>query len=249
MIILAGLLMIFTYSSIAEIQQPSASANPHTHNIAKIADSDEFISTYKYISTTDTIQEKQDLQSLLKTKGIEIFSIESGYDGLLYPLKSEEPSSLTQHFHHGHAHQGYISILQIKKSDWQKLTEMDSDFHLCLDLQEKGGDCHVFHYSNLFPQLKDKPYVFIYKYSNQIQCQSNSGYKIHEMEKDLTTKNIVVYQKYEGTSGELVPVQCGDKTNHINVYVIEKSKLGTALSIGFRECAWLETNNLGCYRL
>ena len=249
LILLAALLMVFTYSSIADIQPSTVSADPQTQPASAADNSDEVIATYKYISTKNTTQETQDLQSSLKAKGIEIISIESGYDGLMYLLQSEERSPSSQDLHHGHTHQGYIFILQIKKSDWQKLTAADSSFDLCSNLQEKGGDCHVFHYSNLIPQLQNKSYIFIYKHSNQKQCHPDSGKKLPEMEQELTAKNIVVYQRYRGTSGELTSVQCGHSTNFINIYVIEKSKLGIALSMGFTECAWLKAHNLGCYRL
>lgn len=245
----AALLMFFTYSSIAKTQPSATSTNSQTQSTAAVEDSDKIITAYRYILTDNMAQEIQDIQSLLKTKEIGIISIESGYDGLMYLLQPEEPSSSNEDSHHGHIHQGHIFILQIKKSDWQKLTAADSSFDLCSNLQEKGGDCHVFHYSNLIPKLQNKSYVSIYKHSNQIQCHLESGQTLQEMEQELIAKNIVVYRRYRGVSGEFTPVQCGNPTNFINIYVIEKSKLGIALSIGFAECALLKVHNFDCYRL
>ena len=205
------------------------------------------ISVYKYITPTSSIQdEKQAMQAMLKQNNIQVLSIYFGYDGLIYDLPKDFNMDTSSNLHL--IHQGGILIITIKESDWSKLSDVNLNFSLCSDLQKQGGACNIFYYSHLYPQFTHKSYVSVYKYSNQIQCQPQSGNNIHEVEQTLIKKNIVVYQSFEGFSGEPFLLQCGNKTNQILIYLIEKSKLGIAISLGFNECAWLKNNNYDCYR-
>ena len=213
-------------------------------------DKKDILAVYKYITEiTNERGEFKDSRSLLKQQGIEVISIETGYDGLIYSLKNGEDKHLIEQPNKKHYFQrGRILIVKIKKSDWEAAQK--HNFQLCSDLDLQGGHCYPSSYASLFPETRDKAYVAVFKSSGQEQCaSSDSPSSLDETAQELTEKNIFIYKQYKGTSGEIYTLQCGHETNHINVYVIEKSKLGIASLLGFQECTWLKTKGQDCHPL
>ncbi len=208
------------------------------------------ITIYKYIATAKEIAT---VQFQLKEQGIEVFSIETGYDGLVYPLSdsSTDTANITddtkKNAHSKMIIHGKILIIRVKKSEWGHL--QNKGFHLCSTLHKKGGHCYRSSYANLFPETHHKKYVSIYKTTGHDQCteEKDIEWNLEQMADTLTQRGVFIYKYYKGTSGEILALQCGYDTNHINVYVIESSKLGIALSLGFHECAWLKTQGQNCY--
>ena len=171
----------------------------------------------------------------LSKEGIEVIHSERGVDGLIRPIQNlgcinELPA---------------INIVTVSVTDYEAMKK--KGFELCEELKRQGGYCYSLSYSEMQEGNRDKYFVHVYKLSNKIQCEESSGIDVRTMEQDLVTAKIVVYQRYEAVDGLSYPVGCGKAMGSINVYVIEKSRLGDSLSKGFRECAWLKQQGGSCY--
>ena len=173
-----------------------------------------------------------DIQKQLSAEGVKVFSSEKGYDGLMYSLEKWACEELP-----------IINIFWVAAENYKTVKKLG--FRLCEELQDNGGECYPVYYSDRIRSDKNKFYVHIYKNANQLQCQLVSEIDIKTMEQELINSKIVVYQKYQAVDGLVHPLSC--ENNHINVYVIEKSGLAKSISMGYRECAWLEMQGGGCY--
>ena len=224
----AFLLVFLLYSLFSGADQAPKAPNADT-------DPEAWIQVYKY----NTEQESCDrttlvphdtphaMQKVLNAQNIPVRSSLRGYDGLLYPLNQAHCVPLPT-----------ISIFEVPAESYDKIADLG--FQLCQTLKEKGGGCHAESYSDQILPDKNQEIRRIYKYANQKQCQKDSGKDVLTMEQELIEAKIVIFQRYSGVDGLLHPFSCGSETGAINIYVIEKEALAQALSLGYRECAYLE---------
>ena len=183
------------------------------------------------------VSEPWDMQKTLEEQDVTVLSSQKGYDGLVYSVEEWGCRN----------HSPQINIFSIFVGDYEAVKALG--FHSCEELEEKGGGCHPFFYSDFNPEMKDKFFVHIYKYSGAVFCASDSGVDINTMERELIEAKIVVYQRYEAVDGLPHRLLCKEGTGQLNVYVIEKSGLAKSTAMGYRECAWLSTKGGGCYSL
>ncbi len=250
---------LITFYAISTNCVWATDSTAHIHPEIKPKDPADMLTIYQYNSElTNPEGYILDIQSLLEQNGVHVLSINTGYDGLVYPFKNDskpaDPKPENQKIQQAFSkkpyfHQGHIVIITVLKADWNQDKINKKDFHLCSELEDRGGHCYIGSYADLFPKTRDKYYVSVYKSADNKQCASETEEHLNEMEKELIENKIFVYKKYKGTSGELYTLQCGYNTNTINIYVIESYKLGAALSLGFRECAYLKTKGQDCYPL
>ncbi len=193
------------------------------------------IRIYKYNTGSEACADLSDLlhdtphamQKVLNENQVTVLSSFRGYDGLMYSLKDLHCKDIPT-----------ISIFEVPAESHPLVTELG--FQLCSDLQDHGGDCHPESYSDRMLPDKNKEVRRIYKQAEKKQCQADSGQSVQVMEEELKHHKIVVFQRYRGIDGLLHSLSCGSDTGEINIYVIEKSALAKALSLGYRECAYLE---------
>lgn len=201
-------------------------------------DSDR-IHIYKYDSDwqncDSSIMEFWDAQAILQAEGVTVFAVGTGYDGLMYSIEEWGCGSDPARIH----------IFSIERKNLKIVR--DIGFEDCSVLENKGGKCHFMSYSDLDPENKERAHVSIYKSSGKTLCHLDSGKSVQDMEEELASAQIVVYQRYSAVDGLPHPLVCGSSTEHINVYVIEKQRLRHSKVMGFRECAWLSTQGGGCF--
>ena len=213
-------------------------------------DQDEGISSksvvqvYKYDSDREDCSkpaiEPWDMQVVLEEHNVTVLSSGKGYDGL---MNSVEDWGCR-------VYPPRINIFSIPEGDTHSLSvAKELGFDLCEDLKVRGGSCYPVSYSELVSGNENKFVVPIYKYSNGKQCQPGSEIDIDFMEQELAGAKVVVYQRYRAVDGVFYPFKCGHETGSLNVFVVEKSSLTDVVSMGYRECAWLEMRGGGCYRL
>ncbi len=199
----------------------------------------DIIHIYKYDSDWENcdkpIMESWHAHEILEAEGVIVFAIGSGYDGLVYSIEEWGCGSDPTRIH----------IFSIERKNLEIAQRLG--FEYCSDLEDKGGKCHFISYSDLNPENKSRAHVSIYKPSGQTLCQPDSGKSVNDMEEELTSARIVVYQRYSAVDGLSYPLVCGGGTEHINVYVIEKQRLEHSKVMGFRECAWLSMQGGGCF--
>ena len=223
-----------------DLKDPELENTLQKQKIAQWLSTQSEIQVYQYDSDrTDCdapIMELWDIQETFNQEGITILSGRKGFDGLVYSIKDWGCKNYPP----------TINIISIPAGDYQKAKTLG--FRLCKELEEEGGHCYPVSYSEIiYPESKNKFFVNIYKYSDQIQCAPDSGEALDNMEKELGDSKVMVYQRYKAVDGLQYPISCGEKTGEINVYVIEKASLENSVLKGYRECAWLEIQGGGCY--
>ena len=167
------------------------------------------------------------MQKVLNDNQVTVLSSFRGYDGLMYSLKDLHCKDIPT-----------ISIFEVSGESYDLVTGLG--FRLCSDLADQGGGCYPESYSDRILPDKNKEVRRVYKHAENKQCQARSGQSVQVMEEELKDHKIVVFQRYQGIDGLLHPLSCGSETGNINIYVIEKLALAKALSLGYRECAYLE---------
>jgi len=202
------------------------------------------IQVYKYDSDrkdcNKPVMEPWDMQAALEEHNVTVLSSGKGFDGLMYSVKDWGCRTYPPR----------INIFSIRESDTHSLSmAKELGFGLCEELEVRGGGCYQVSYSELTSGNKDQFVVSVYKYSNGKQCQPDSDIDIDFMEQELMDAKVVVYQRYRAVDGLFYLLKCGHETGNINVYVVEKSSLADVISMGYRECAWLEMRGGGCYHL
>lgn len=242
-------ILSFCILSLAYGEAAAGGASPHSSapvvqeadQLAKWLSERSVIQMYQYSVDRNNcyqpLKEPWHVREALSKEGIEVVHSERGVDGLIRSIgdwgcRNELPT---------------INIITASVEHYEVLKEMG--FVLCEELREQGGYCHSLAYSEMEPENRDRYFVHVYKYSHKQQCMDQSGVDIHEMEKELVDSKVLVYQRYEAIDGLDHSISCGGETGHINVYVIEKSGLESSLSMGFRECAWLEQQKGSCHPL
>ena len=175
------------------------------------------------------------MQKSLDEQNILVRSSLRGHDGLMYSLSKLSCVTMPT-----------ISIFEIPEEHYSKAKLLG--FQLCHSLKERGGGCYSSTYSDHILPDKNQKVRRVYKYAGHKQCQDNS-LDIGLMEQELLEAKIVVFQRYNGVDGLLHSFSCGSETGKINIYVIEKSALAKALSLGYRECAYLEETGGVCRHL
>ncbi len=231
--------LIFSFSVFVEASGDTKSDNQQ-RKIEQWLSTQSEIQVYQYDSDrtdcSSSVIEPWDMQEVLSKKGIEVLSFSKGFDGLVYSVEDWSCKS----------HPPIINIFSISVIDYEKAKKLG--LRLCKELEEEGGYCHSVSYSELLhPENKNKVVVHVYKYSEKVHCEPNSGIDINVMEQELTDSKIMVYQKYKAVDGLLHSISCGERTGDINVYVIEKIGLKDSALKGYRECAWLEAKGGDCY--
>ena len=167
------------------------------------------------------------MQQSLDEQSIPVRSSSRGHDGLMYSLNQLKCVTVPT-----------ISIFEIPEEHYSTAELLG--FQLCENLTKEGGGCYSSTYSDRILPDKNQKVRRVYKYANHKQCQDNSKLSIKAMEQELLEAKIVVFQRYNGVDGLLHSFVCGSETGKINIYVIEKQALAKALSLGYRECAYLE---------
>ena len=205
------------------------------------------ISIEQWLLNQDTVQmylapgdgelllEPWNVQADLKKKGINVLSSYIGYDGLRYGLEGREDVNSPT-----------INIVSVPVEFYEQIKELG--FRLCKELQEEGGQCHALSYTE-FMTGKSPFVTSVYKTAGEKQCHPGSGVAVHDMEQELVEAEIMVYQGYKANDGMRHNLSCEENTADINVYVIEMSRLAEVMSMGYRECAYLEMVGGGCYPL
>ncbi len=231
------------------VEPPAVTSEPETPAVVESESASEpapepepsIMYVYKYDSDREDcskeVLEPWDMQKILEEQNVTVLSGQKGYDGLAYSMEEWGCRN----------HSPQINIFSIFVSDYETVKALG--FHACEELEERGGSCHPFSYSDFDPKTKDKFFVPVYKYSGAEFCAPDSGVDINAMEQELIDVKIVVYQKYEAVDGLPHQLFCGEDTGHLNVYVIEKSGLAKSIAMGYRECAWLNMKGGGCYPL
>ena len=195
----------------------------------------DVIQVYRVPSDGEAPLEPWDIQKELEEKDVVVLSSYVGYDGLMYSLADRSDVDSPT-----------INIVSVPVEFYEQVKELG--FHLCKELQEEGGDCHAVSYTELMTG-KQSFIISVYKSAGEKQCHPGSGEDLATMEQELVEAEIMVYQRYQASDGTRHNFSCEANTPDINVYVIEASRLAEVMSIGYRECAWLEMNDGGCHPL
>ncbi|MDE0118955.1 MAG: hypothetical protein OXM55_02975 [Bdellovibrionales bacterium] len=186
----------------------------------------DIIQMYSTASEGEMPLEPWDMQADLKARGVTVLLSSIGYDGLRYALEDREDVNAPT-----------INVVSIPVEFYEQVKELG--FRLCKELQEEGGECHALSYTELMTG-KSPFTTSIYKSAEQKQCHPGSGVTVQAMEHELMEAEIMVYQRYRAYNGMRRDFSCRENTADINVYIIEMSRLAEAMSMGYRECAWLE---------
>ena len=229
----AFFLFFLFYSLVSLVQTALATDN-----------SKEWIKIYKYNTdlescdptTSDLHDAPHTMQKILNSHEVLVRSSFRGHDGLMYPLNQLNCGRMPT-----------ISIFEVPAESYDKVRSLG--FRACQILEEKGGGCYPEFYSDRILPDKNQAVRRVYKHTGHKQCQEGSGVELPAMEQELIEVKIVVFQRYKGVDGLLYPLSCGYETGEINIYVIEKSALAQALSLGYRECAYLEEIGGVCHYL
>ena len=228
-IYLFGCFMIFSLYAFADDQSAD---DPGADNPG--------VSIFKYecrsAECTESVLKVSDMQKELKALRVTILAIARGFDG--HTHYSAEDRACNKDL-------SRINIFTIPESDVQKA--LNADWILCSELEADGGKCSSSPYGAY--SIVDQPagVVSVYKTAGRLQCEQDSGVNVDAMEQELIDKKIIVYNKYQATDGMLHSLKCGVTSADINVYVIERSGLSEAESMGYQECVRLKEQGGACY--
>ena len=201
---------------------------------------DQGVEIFKYecrsVECTESILRVDEMQKELNKLGITILSVARGFDGQKHYSEKDKAC---------HRNLSRINIFRVAQSDVQ--TALNADWLLCSQLESKGGKCSSSSYAEY--RLTDQPsgVISVYKSADRLQGQTDSGIDVDTMEQELIDKKIVVYDKYQAKDGMLHSLKSGARSADINVYVIERTGLSQAVSMGYQECIALEAQGGACY--
>ncbi len=82
--------------------------------------------------------------------------------------------------------------------------------------------------------LEDLKQVKVYKSDGSLQCGQAPSIPLAEMEKELISKNIKVFQREHKQDGMMHMQVCGAATGMVNIYTIQQNDLEKALELGFK---------------
>ncbi len=238
MIIFSLILIQPSYGAMDEVgseQAEDAQAEDVQASIEQWLFNQDIIQMYLAAGDGELPLEPWDVQMELNAKGVTVLSSYIGYDGLRYALEDREDVNSPT-----------INVVSVPVEFYEQVKELG--FRLCKELQEEGGECHALSYTELMTG-KSLFVTSVYKTAEQKQCHLGSGVDVKAMEQELIEAEIMVYQQYKANDGMRHNFSCGENTADINVYVIEMSRLAEVMSMGYRECAYLEMIGGSCHPL
>lgn len=81
--------------------------------------------------------------------------------------------------------------------------------------------------------------VKVFKYTERLQCQPDSGITLEDMQMELVDTGIDVLCAQSGDDGMVYPNVCGGSTGDINIYEIRRVNYEDALALGFMDLSVL----------